>query len=67
MVTIRSHPYQGLDDGLYCSYDYGGLDRVDSHVDLCDLPRSAHEEPKNPRVTDSAPSFWKRLAEAVWG
>jgi hypothetical protein len=33
------HPYQGLPDGRYCSYDSGDFE----YVDFCNLPRSEHE------------------------
>lgn len=42
MTTITSHPYESTSDNLHCNHDYNpdGFD-----VDMCSLPREAHDHP----------------------
>jgi hypothetical protein len=45
---ITDHPYQGLPDGLYCTYDCSDID----HIDFCNLPRSEHPPQPYPSARD---------------
>jgi hypothetical protein len=41
---IRDHPYEGMPDGRYCTFDYGD----DENIYFCTMPRSAHELKEDP-------------------